>query len=67
MTHRGPFQPLPFCDSVIFKILNFCLNALRPEPGNEMHGRLHLAPSQRNASYEQYQVRKATSEKALEA
>ena len=18
MTHRGPFQPLPFCDSVIF-------------------------------------------------
>lgn len=40
----------------IFKILEFCLNILRPEPGNETHGRLHLAPSQRNASFEQNQV-----------
>jgi len=30
MTHRDPFQPLPFCDSVIFghkqKHSKFCLN-----------------------------------------
>jgi len=22
MTHRGPFQPLPFCDSVIVEVIN---------------------------------------------
>jgi len=32
MTHRGPFQPLPFCDSVILLFTfnyNFCLESVR--------------------------------------
>jgi len=30
MTHRGPFQPLPFCDSVI-PLLSLCALGLGPE------------------------------------
>jgi len=26
MTHRGPFQPLPFCDSVMFKSIGPTIN-----------------------------------------
>jgi len=29
MTHRGPFQPLPFCDSVILDVS--CFAAQSPE------------------------------------
>jgi len=39
MTHRGPFQPLPFCDSVIFfpDVLNSILSKqieTKPQPLN---------------------------------
>jgi len=41
MIHRGPFQPLPFCDSVTVELILYLLSpGLIPEPHLELFNSL---------------------------
>jgi len=41
MTHRGPFQPLPFCDSVTYQEHPYQLSIQANTPGAGCRGRSH--------------------------